>query len=161
MSPPNGDSQTEVPRHRGKPDAARWTVRKPSSKRMPARKCFGTDEKAASESCSVGDSGIQDASTLRTRPNPRLAQGRGSKGKPEPKRSDAEEMAIPEGCQTADADPDMLRRGRRRGRREASDRVVLSPGKRPILRVPAQRKRPTPTDVHDGYARPGLLPRYG
>jgi hypothetical protein len=53
--PLNGDSRTEVPRHRSKPDAVRWTVREPSPKRMPAPKCLGTDEKASSESCSVGD----------------------------------------------------------------------------------------------------------
>jgi hypothetical protein len=65
-APPCGASRTSMLQHRGKPDAARWTVQEPSSKRMPALKCLGTDELAASESCSVGDTEIQDASTPRT-----------------------------------------------------------------------------------------------
>lgn len=55
-APPSGDSRTSELRQRGEPDTGRWTVQEPSSKRSPDPKCLGTDEKATSKSCSVGDS---------------------------------------------------------------------------------------------------------
>lgn len=128
---------------------------------MPAPKCLCMEEKAASKSCMVGDSGNPRCLDAEDLQNPmRWARGRGSKGKPELARFGVVVKAVPDG--RAKRQQRIWTRFGVKGKRKRREATTWScPLKTPdSLRFGAGQEADS-KGVYAGHARPGLLPGPG
>lgn len=132
---------------------------RPNSKKKPALKCLGTEETAASESCSIETSEIQHASTLQNPSDPD-AEG--------PKAVVRRENRSKAFRRRGDGGPRVpLPSGKRRSRNVPAWKVMRPPrGNQaerscpqttPFLRRFGEEDLANSTGVH-GNARPGLVP---